>query len=184
MTDLQEFTAGILARKEEELSLLLEKAAADEKARLEAGLVELSEKEAADKARLDSKFSLETATALQGIDNKSRNAVLSSRQAQLHSLFDKAYEKMAAWDSETFNGFLQKVLGQLNPNKTYSLQLGARSQHQVSLPAYVTLLAEPIANEAGFVLEADGVRYNYLFRALLTDVTQDMIGRLSKQLDS
>lgn len=182
MAELQEFTANILARKEEELSLLLEKATADEKARLEAGLMAISEKERAEKAKLDSKFALETATALQGIDNKSRNTILSNRQEQLRSLFDKAYQTMANWDSQTFNGFLQGVLEQLDKSKHYRLQLGEQSQHDLNLPSYVSLDSENIPNEAGFVLEADGVRYNYLFRALLTDLTQDMMGRLSRQL--
>lgn len=182
MAELQEFTASILARKEEELSQLLEKAAADERARLEAGLIAISEKERAEKAKLDSKFALETATALQGIDNKSRNAILSNRQEQLRSLFDKAYQEMVNWDSQTFDNFLQSVLNQLDKSKHYSLQLGSQSQYDVTLPSNVSLSTDTIPNEAGFVLEADGVRYNYLFRALLTDLTQDMMGRLSHQL--
>lgn len=182
MTELQEFTANILARKEEELALLMKKAVADEQARLEAGLASLSDREAAAKAKLDSQFALETATAMQAIDNKSRNAILSNRQEQLHSLFDKAYQVMATWDSERFNSFLQKVLGQLDDSKHYSLQLGSQSQHKVALPDHVSLSTETIPNEAGFVLEADGVRYNYLFRALLTDVTPDLIGLLSRRL--
>lgn len=184
MTDLQTFTASILARKEEELLLLWEKAEASEQARREAGLAAILEKEEAEKAKLDKQFALGLATASQAIDNKTRNSILAHRQEQLHSLFDKAYEQMAAWDRESFAQFFNRVIGQLDPGKSYSLQLGQKTQHALDLPENITLLSEPIADEAGFVLEADGIRYNYLFRALLNDVVPDVIGRLSKQLDS
>lgn len=183
MADLQTFTAKVLARKEEELTQLLEEAKAQEEAKLTNGLASIAEKEASEKEKIDKDFQLEESIAEQRIQNQKRNTILASRQEKLLAVFDKAYEKMQAWDAETFGNFVNDVLKTLDANKTYQLSLGELSQHSLTLPSNVTLSNETIPNEAGFVLETEGIRYNYLFRALLGDMSQDMLGRLSKQLE-
>lgn len=184
MTELQEFTAAILERKEKALAQEFETLKGQEEARLTAALEQLAQQQATEKAKLDAAFDLERSTALQRIDNGKRNAVLAERQTQLLSVFDKAYEAMAAWDKETFSGFLNQVLGHLDQEKTYLLTLGEKSQHTLELPNHVTLVDTVIPNEAGFVLETEGIRYNYLFRALLDDMAPELLGRLSQQLES
>lgn len=182
MADLQLFTAGVLERKEQEFSQAFEAIKAQEDERLASALERLANQESAEKAKLVAQFDLERSTALQRIENQKRNALLTARQERLLSVFDKAYETMASWDKETFSAFLHNILEKLDKTKNYTLVLGERSQYDLVLPNHVSLSEKRIPREAGFMLETDGISYNYLFKSLLDDIAPELLGRLSKQL--
>lgn len=183
MADLQAFTAGVLARKEEELARDFQVVEAQEKTALESGLADIAATEAAEKARIDQKLAVEKTTALQRIQNQKRNSVLAARQERLLAVFDRAYETMVSWDEKTFTQFVDAVIATLDTSKTYQLTLGEQTKHSLRLPEHVTLSTDTLPNEAGFVLESEGIRYNYLYQALLSDMTQDMLGQLSQRID-
>lgn len=183
MADLQLFTAGVLERKEQELGQAFEEIKSQEDERLASALELLANQESLERAKLSAQFDLEKATALQRIENGKRNALLTARQEQFLGVFDKAYESMANWNQETFSAFLNNILEKLDKTKNYTLVLGERSQYDLVLPNHVNLSEKRIPREGGFMIETDGISYNYLFRALLDDIAPELLGRLSKQLE-
>lgn len=182
-TDLAQFTEGILARKTAELERVLTEKKAEADRRLAAASDTIAANETAAKAKLDASFALQDSAVHQALENKKRNRLLEARQTALKGLFETAYEAMLAWDDATFNGFLNQVLASLPKDTSYRVILGHLSQRELVLPEGFVLASETIPNQAGFVLETEGIRYNYLFQELLADMAPDMMGMLSQQLD-
>ncbi|MBF0780211.1 MULTISPECIES: hypothetical protein [unclassified Granulicatella] len=202
MSDIHTFTQQILNRKEQECQKHKQQAEQHQKERLALALDEINQNEQLMCQKVAKDIHLQETITIQQLTNHKRNVVLQHKQDKLHALFDKAALRMKHWTKDEFSQFLYKVLHQLNNQKQYTLHLGEYTSFplqetdlsletilmqqtqspQITLPNYVKIGKDMIANEAGFILEENGVRYNYLFNALIKEVKQDYISALLQQL--
>lgn len=181
-TDLREFTQGVLARQTEALAEAYAAQREEQEQRLLAAKEQMTADEAAAMLRIDEASRQRETRGLQTLDNNQRNQLLLARQEALQGIFDKAYEAMATWDQETFQAFLDRVLERLPQDQSYTLTIGGLTPLPSVLPDYVRLSQETVPNQAGFLLETGGIRYNYWFKALLSDMAPELMACLSQQL--
>lgn len=182
-TDLKDFTKGILARKTADLETALAQKQVEQDRRLSTAKETIAASEAEAIAAIEEASRQREARAIQTLENAHRNQLLSARQEALQGVFDKAYAEMVAWDQQSFETFLYQVIDQLPKAETYTLTLGSLSPEPSELPEHVQLLPERVVNQAGFLLETGGIRYNYWFKILLADMMPDMVNSLYQQLE-
>lgn len=180
MANMQQFTDNILARKTEgfqqELAVLQEKLNEEQMLFLQ----KLSEQETTQQETLASEINAREIQARQSVDNDYRNALLRAKQEKFSALFDKAHDAMANWDQSRMQKFAQSVFQQLDTTKQYTCTFGGLTPFvTIETPSYVTVNESVISNEAGFVLESNGVVYNYLFSTLLSTLKHDFMGELA-----
>lgn len=180
MANMQQFTDNILARKQQafqqDVYVLKGKLEEAQKQFVENVLQQETSKQEAISAQVEMRENQEK----QKIDNYYRNELLRVKQEKFNQLFDKAHETMASWDQSRMQEFAQGVFKQLDGVKRYTCTFGELTPFvAIDTPEYVTVSDALIPQEAGFMLEADGVVYNYLFSTVLGTLKREMMGELA-----
>ncbi|NEW65728.1 hypothetical protein H1220_04015 [Carnobacteriaceae bacterium zg-84] len=183
MNDIKQFTQHILQRKEKELLKQLSEHQVSENNRFEKEHDMYVSKKDKAMQEIDAKETLTYSIEEQKIINHKRNMILKAKQEALLSLFEKAENVMANWSSTHYQQFFDSVIQTLDSTKQYRLSLGERVAHDFVLPDFIKKSDETIKNAYGFVLESEGIVYNYLSHQLLSDLKQDYVGQLATLLD-
>lgn len=119
-----------------------------------------------------------------------RQQSLNHKQQLLNQLFEDAKQEMEAWEPTELQAFAKVVLP-LIPLKDQAVFIpGEKSRHvytadflnQLQLPYQLTYSDQAVANQAGFVVNSQGVQYNCLFSSLVTDVQSELSYELAQQL--
>ncbi|MCZ0701977.1 V/A-type H+-transporting ATPase subunit E [Natronobacillus azotifigens] len=188
MEDLKALSARILEKTKEEGQNKLdeyEKVAND---RMEETRQKLVESKKNRKAAIAAKIENDYEREVQTLANKQRNAILSEKQALLHSVFDDAAKKMEEWDADQFAVFLQGVLSQLDANDLWQVVPGGKSVHLFDADpvanvldnySFVTLSKEVVNNKSGFVVEQGGIDYNFCFDELVAELKKEFSPQLA-----
>lgn len=123
---------------------------------------------------------------------EARQEMLNKKQVFLDKLFDEAIEKMESWKQQDTLAFVQAALDPLALKGEVTFRVGEKSVdifteeriNNLSQKLPFTLVKDPkvIPNEAGFVLDSDGVQYNFLFSRLVTELRGTMGYELAQQL--
>lgn len=123
---------------------------------------------------------------------EARQEMLNKKQVFLDKLFEEAIEKMETWKCEDVLSFTQTALSQLTLEKEVIFIPGEKSvaiftEEQLAklsqeLPFTLVKDTRIIPNEAGFVLDSEGVQYNFLFSRLVTELRSTMGYELAQQL--
>lgn len=121
-----------------------------------------------------------------------RQETLNQKQRFLAQLFQSAAEKMSQWTVKEHQAFAQSALENLalNGEMTFisgELSAEAYSDNWISvvnrvLPYTLQRSAEVISGKAGFVLDDQGVQYNFIYDNLVQDQQQTMSYELAKEL--
>lgn len=180
MANMQQFTDNILARKKEsfqqDLSVLQEKLTKEQTFFVE----NLVEQETAKKESIQLQLDSQETQEKQKIDNYYRNELLRAKQDKLNQLFDKAHGTMVNWDQSRMQEFAYAVFKQLDDTKHYTCRFGEATPFvTIEVPNHVTVSDALIPQEAGFILESDGIVYNYLFSTLIDALKRDFMGELA-----
>ncbi|MFC4709676.1 hypothetical protein ACWOEJ_00360 [Enterococcus eurekensis] len=110
---------------------------------------------------------------------EARQNALKKRQSYLERLFDEVHQQMVAWTVEETQTFVKGILtklelkevtilpaGKMNPSIFAQTWLEAVSQE---LAMTITLGATQTQADYGFLIEHEGVQYNFLYRDLLLE---------------
>lgn len=179
-----------------------QQAAAENDAYQTAEKKKIDEQYAADLTQLQTDFEKQKTRQLTAIEGnyrqkKNRQQVeirqnsLQEKQDFLASLFQRAAEEMANWSAEEAQQFAEAALKQLPLKNTVRLFVGEKSNYfsqewvnQVnqSLPYQLTLMATPIKNQAGFIVDDQGIQYNFIFENLVKDVQGELSVEIAQQL--
>lgn len=121
-----------------------------------------------------------------------RQETLNQKQRFLAQLFQSAAEKMSQWTVKEHQAFAQSALENLalNGEMTFisgELSAEAYSDNWISvvnqvLPYTLQRSAEVISGKAGFILDDQGVQYNFIYDNLVQDQQQTMSYELAKEL--
>jgi V/A-type H+-transporting ATPase subunit E len=125
------------------------------------------------------------------LDIRRRNEVLAAKQSILNNTFKEAKYKLDNLDKETFRQFTANVLKQFINEEQVTLKLGEKSAHSIdgawvtaNKPAELTVLVsdETVKGQSGFLIEKNGIEYNFLFDSLVEDAKTDILPDISNEL--
>lgn len=139
------------------------------------------------KAKVEREYAIKKNT----LEIQKRNQILSAKQNVLSKVIVDAKEKMDTLDSTTFQDFVVDVLKQFKDEKEVTLTFGEKSAHLADsnwikengpgeLAVHVS--SETITGKSGFVVEKDGIDYNFIFDTLVDEVKSDILSEISNEL--
>lgn len=122
-----------------------------------------------------------------------RQESLVEKQGYLDRLFEEAYEKMAGWEQEVIRSFARENLrtlpitgkGTLMPggvNAVSTLTESFVAEMDQALP-YSLVLGKPLTGTGeGFVVDVDGIQFNFLYRDLLKELRSETGSEMTRKL--
>lgn len=121
---------------------------------------------------------------------ESRQQSLNQKQQLLNRLFEEAKAELESWSKEELQAFARAVLPQIPLKKAAIFLPGEKSSsyytkafiEDLQLPYSLSYSAEAVPNQAGFIVDCDGVQYNFIFSALVADVQVVLSYELADQL--
>lgn len=121
-----------------------------------------------------------------------RQENLNAKQEFLRRLFADAVTEMENWDESEQIQFIKNALYSLPLTGKVAFIAGEKSAAYLSqtlldewnneLPFMMVLSDETVADQAGFLINDQGVQYNFLFSSLVQDIQGTMSFELANQL--
>lgn len=182
MNDVKQFTQVILKEKQDALQKQFEENQKDLLAQTNRLKQDIDAKFEQKRQQMVQEVALQQTIAKQQLENQKRNAVLAHRQEHIDVLFEKAVDKIADLPMATVDQLVHAALAKLDNSKQYVITFGEKTHYTGELPAHVTLSTDTIAEHAGFVIDSDGVRLNYLASQLVAHVKRDYVSYVNQLL--
>lgn len=181
----------------------------NEQAKTEQTTVETAEKNRISKkfetdlTRLTDDFEKQKTKQLAAIDSKYRQLhnrqqveirqdTLNEKQQFLKKLFQRAAEEMESWSNEETRDFAGQALGMIPLQGTARFIPGGKSKTALNrewlqgklqnLPYQLEYAEETIVGQAGFIVDDQGVQYNFIFDNLVKDIQERMAFEIADQL--
>ncbi|EME7155639.1 ATPase V [Enterococcus faecium] len=121
-----------------------------------------------------------------------RQENLNAKQEFLRRLFADAVTEMENWDESEQIQFIKNALYSLPLTEKVAFIAGEKSAAYLSqtlldewnneLPFMMVLSDETVADQAGFLINDQGVQYNFLFSSLVQDIQGTMSFEIANQL--
>ena len=121
-----------------------------------------------------------------------RQENLNAKQEFLRRLFADAVTEMENWDESEQIQFIKNALYSLPLTGKVAFIAGEKSAAYLSqtlldewnneLPFMMVLIDETVADQAGFLINDQGVQYNFLFSSLVQDIQGTMSFEIANQL--
>ncbi|MBJ0961303.1 ATPase V [Enterococcus faecium] len=121
-----------------------------------------------------------------------RQENLNAKQEFLRRLFADAVTEMVNWDESEQIQFIKNALYSLPLTGKVAFIAGEKSAAYLSqtlldewnneLPFMMVLSDETVADQAGFLINDQGVQYNFLFSSLVQDIQGTMSFEIANQL--
>lgn len=121
-----------------------------------------------------------------------RQENLNAKQEFLRRLFADAVTEMENWDESEQIQFIKNALYSLPLTGKVAFIAGEKSAAYLSqtlldewnneLPFMMVLSDETVADQAGFLINDQGVQYNFLFSSLVQDIQRTMSFEIANQL--
>lgn len=113
-----------------------------------------------------------------------KQETLNQKQALLDQMFLAAEAEMKSWTAAEHRSFAEAALQELALTGELNFVAGAESQDAYTedwlvllnqkLPFQLVLSDETVANQAGFILNHDGIQYNFLYSALIQEEKEEL----------
>lgn len=123
---------------------------------------------------------------------ENRQQKLNQKQQLLNRLFEEAIVEMENWDTQVVQNFAKQVLPEVPINAAAQIIIGEKSRTQFSqdflqdlaieIPWKLEVSVEVIPGQAGFLIDCQGVQYNFLFSSLIRDVQESASYEMAEQL--
>ncbi|MGM0275701.1 V-type ATP synthase subunit E [Enterococcus sp. AZ080] len=121
-----------------------------------------------------------------------RQATLNEKQEFLHRLFAEARQELESWPAEDQLSLMFNMVQNLSLSGEVTLLAGEKSaailtnevvtKWNQQLPFTLHLSDRRIAKEAGFLIDDQGVQYNFVYSDLVQEVQEQMRFEIAKQL--
>ncbi|MCC5888953.1 MAG: hypothetical protein JJU01_00200 [Alkalibacterium sp.] len=191
MADLKLLTERVVEKEKAAMREEIEKTKKQAEDELQAFEAEEVQKRLRLKEEIKSKSDQRYTIKKNTLEIKRRNEVLAAKQRILHAVFEEANSKLDNLNEADFKAFTLGVLNQFDESSAVTMKLGAKSTAAFD-KSWVNALSdkkltvriseETVANESGFVIEKDGIDYNFLFSNLVDDARMDILPEISKEL--
>lgn len=191
MADLKLLTERVVEKEKAAMRKEIEETKIQAEEELQAFESEEVQKRTRQKEEIKNKAEQRYTIRKNTLEIKRRNEVLTGKQNILNAVFKEANTKLDNLDKADFKTFTLGVLNQFDEDAALTIKLGAKSAatfDKTWLDAFtgktfiVRVSEETIANESGFIIEKDGIDYNFLFNNLIEDIKMDILPEISKEL--
>lgn len=123
---------------------------------------------------------------------EARQAVLNEKQYYLEKLFVAASNQMSQWSKAEMTQFASDALATLSLSGKVQFIPGELSKAALDqewlakmnqqLPFELVYSSKTIANQAGFIVDDQGIQYNFIFENLIKDIQASMSFELANRL--
>ncbi len=127
----------------------------------------------------------------QSYDNKKRNELLAVKETILKEVIQAAIDHLRTFDGEEIRPFIDQAVKQIDQNKAHTLIFGDQSIDKVSDETIQQLQADypqmeissdSLTRSSGFIIEQDGIEYNYRFEDLVDEIEPELKVEISKEV--
>ena len=127
----------------------------------------------------------------QSYKNEKRNNLLGVKEGIIGEVIQEALAKLQLFEEEQLVPFIEQALSQIDANKPHSIQFGDQTINKVSQELLDRLKAEnieliisdqTIQRSSGFIVEQDGIEYNYIFEDLIKEIEPELKVDISKEV--
>lgn len=191
MADLKLLTERVVEKEKTTLRQSVEEKKKNSEDEIQAASARAEQEKQEQKAVIDEELQQEYTIRKNTLDVQKRNDVLAHKQQILSKILADTKEQLKQVDQETFRTFLSDVLKQFEGQGEVGLVLGEQTQGLVDQDwlsqqnfsdLRITLNDETEQNEAGVIVQKDGIDYNFLFDELVDDMRTNLLPEISKEL--
>lgn len=191
MADLKLLTERVVEKEKAAIRNEIEEAKKQAEDDIQAAEAEEVQKRLQAKEQIEADAEHDYTIRRNTLDIRRRNEVLAAKQSILNNMFKEAKDKLDKLDNETFRQFTANVLNQFDSEEQVTLKLGDKSAHSIdgtwvtaNKPAELTVLVstDTVKGQSGFLIEKNGIEYNFLFDSLVEDAKSDILPDISNEL--
>ncbi|MDO5457196.1 MAG: hypothetical protein Q4F26_02540 [Atopococcus tabaci] len=127
----------------------------------------------------------------QSYKNEKRNNLLGVKEGIIGEVIQEALAKLQLFEEEQLVPFIEQALSQIDGNKPHTIQFGDQTIDKISEELLDRLKAEnieliisdqTIQRSSGFIVEQDGIEYNYIFEDLIKEIEPELKVDISKEV--
>lgn len=191
MADLKLLTERVVEKEKAAIRQRVEEAQKDAEDEIQAARVKEEQDKIARKQAIAETAQNNYTIRKNTLEIQRRNNVLAAKQDILSKVIKDVKEEMNQISEADYKLFLAGVLNQFKHENKITLVSGEKTVNLVDQawinetidPELVaTLSNETISDEAGVLVQKDGIEYNFLFDALIDDAKSELIPIITKEL--
>ena len=188
MEDIKVLSEQILTRAKKQGQMKLDDYQKVAEAKLKETREKIEESEKRQKEQIIKQLNNDYERQTQTMKNKQRNQILAKKQELLNTVFDQAATELEKLNDIQFSQLLSGVLSKIDAKKEWLLVPGELSielmqsdqiKNILTQYSFVTVSDQTINNKAGFILDQDGINYNFCFDALINELKRDFSPQLA-----
>lgn len=191
MADLKLLTERVVEKEKAAIRQRVEEAQKDAEDEIQAARVKEEQDKIARKQAIAETAQNNYTIRKNTLEIQRRNNVLAAKQDILSKVIKDVKEEMNQISEADYKLFLAGVLNQFKHENKITLVSGEKTVNLVDQawinettdPELVARLSdETISDEAGVLVQKDGIEYNFLFDALIDDAKAELIPIITKEL--
>lgn len=191
MADLKLLTERVVEKEKAAIRNEIEEAKKQAEDDIQAAEAEEVQKRLQAKEQIEADTEHDYTIRRNTLDIRRRNEVLAAKQSILDNMFKEAKSRLDNLDDQTFRQFTSNVLKQFDSEEQLTLKLGEKSARSIdgtwvtaNKPAELTVLVskDTVKGQSGFLIEKNGIEYNFLFDSLVEDAKTDILPDISNEL--
>lgn len=191
MADLKLLTERVVEKEKAAIRQRVEEAQKDAEDEIQAARVKEEQDKIARKQAIAETAQNNYTIRKNTLEIQRRNNVLAAKQDILSKVIKDVKEEMNQISEADYKLFLAGVLNQFKHENKITLVSGEKTVNLVDQawinetidPELVaTLSNKTISDEAGVLVQKDGIEYNFLFDALIDDAKSELIPIITKEL--
>lgn len=191
MADLKLLTERVVEKEKAAIRQRVEEARKDAEDEIQAARVKEEQDKIARKQAIDEAAQHNYTIRKNTLEIQRRNNVLAAKQDILSRVIKDVKDEMNQISEADYKVFLAGVLSQFKNENKVTLVSGEKTVNLVDqewvnensgTDLRATLSNETVNDEAGVLVQKDGIEYNFLFDALIDDAKSELIPIITKEL--
>lgn len=127
----------------------------------------------------------------QSYNNQKRNDLLAVKEGIIKEVLDVALAQLSESDGDQLLAFIDRALSQVDSDRESVITFGEQTKDKVSSDllkelkkknANLQVNDDVLERKSGFLLEQDGIEYNYLFEDLIKEIEPELKVDISKEV--
>lgn len=141
--------------------------------------------------RINQKYNSLLTQNKQSYNNQKRNDLLRVKESIIDEVIQEALAKLKTFEENQLVPFIEQALSQIDENKPHTIQFGDQTVDKVSQELLDRLKAaypelsvsdQTVERTSGFIVEQEGIEYNYIFEDLINEIEPELKVDISKEV--
>lgn len=191
MADLKLLTEKVIEKEKVAIRQRVEEARKNAEDEVQAARAKAEQDKIARKQTIDENAQQNYTIRNNTLEIQKRNDVLSAKQAILSRVLEDAKVELDQINEADFKQFTKDVISQFQSENKVTIVLGSKTaglidqawlESATGSSIEATLSNETVKNEAGLLVQIEGIEYNFLFDALIEDARSEIVPIITKEL--